>query len=61
MNDKETIVKKNKLIFIYNVYNSLLRFYSLINNSFIIKIIREKLKLLEKYIFLKDFNLYYFI
>ncbi len=61
INDKKTIIKKNKLIFIYNVYNSSLRFYLLINSSFIIKIIRKKLKALEKYILLKNFNLHHFM
>ncbi len=55
------IIKKYKFIFIYNVYNSLLRFYLLINNSFIIKIIKKKLKASEKYIFFKNFNLHHFI
>ncbi len=39
INNKNTIIKKNKLIFIYNVYNLLLRFYLLTKISFIIKII----------------------
>ncbi len=52
INNKKTIVKENRLIFIHNVYNLSLRFYLLTDNSFIIKIIRKKLKaLIKTYIF----------
>ena len=39
INNENAIIKKDKLIFIYNVYNLLLRFYSLTKSSFIIEIV----------------------
>ncbi len=51
INSENVIVKKDKLIFIYNVYNLWLKFYLLIKSSFIIKIVIMQLKILKKYIF----------
>ncbi len=39
INNKDAIIKKDKLIFIYNVYNLLIRFYLLTKSSFIIEIV----------------------
>ena len=49
INNKKTIVKENRLIFIHNVYNLSLRFYLLTDNSFIIKIIKLFLLFLTLY------------
>ena len=61
MNSENTINTKNKLIFIYNVYNLLLRFYLLTKSFFTIEIVITQLKILKKHIYLNDFNLHYFI